>query len=43
MPGRSGRAIALGSAVVLGLVLAIVLIPDFSSWTSHVTAFAHEG
>ena len=43
VPGRNGRAIALASAVVLGVVLAVVLIPDFSSWTSHITAFAHEG
>lgn len=36
VPGRNGRAIALASAIVLGLVLAIVLIPDFASWTSHI-------
>jgi hypothetical protein len=41
--GRNGRAIALASAVVLGLVLAVVLIPDFSSWTGHLGVFHHDG
>jgi hypothetical protein len=35
VPGRAGRAIALAGALVGGLVLAIVLIPDFGSWTHH--------
>jgi hypothetical protein len=43
VPGRNGRAIALASAVVLGVALAVVLIPDFSSWTSHVGLFHHDG
>jgi hypothetical protein len=43
VPGRNGRAIALASAVALGIVLAVVLIPDFSSWTSHVGLFHHDG
>jgi hypothetical protein len=34
--GRAGRSIALAGALVGGLVLAIVLIPDFGSWTHHV-------
>lgn len=33
--GAAGRAIAIAGAVVAGLVLAIVLIPDFAAWTAH--------
>ena len=33
--GHAGRAIAMSGALVGGLVLAIVLIPDFGLWTSH--------
>ena len=33
IPGRSGRTLALAGALVLGLVLAIVLIPDYGAWT----------
>lgn len=40
-PGGSARALALAGALVAGLVLAIVLIPDFSSWTSNAAAFHH--
>ena len=43
VPGRPGRAIALASAVVLGALLAVVLIPDFASWTAHLGLFHHEG
>jgi hypothetical protein len=32
--GSTGRWIALASAVVAGVVLAILLIPDFSTWTA---------
>jgi hypothetical protein len=31
-PGREGRALALTGALVGGLVLALLLIPEFSSW-----------
>ncbi|HUB72710.1 MAG TPA: hypothetical protein VL979_01580 [Solirubrobacteraceae bacterium] len=31
-PGRSGRALSLAAAIVLGLVLAILLIPEFGAW-----------
>jgi len=31
-PGRSGRAMALASALVLGVVLAIVLSNNFAAW-----------
>jgi hypothetical protein len=40
VPGRAGRAIAIGSALVAGAVLATVLIPDFSAWSSNV-GFVH--
>jgi hypothetical protein len=39
-PGAAGRWIALGGAIVGGLVLAVVLIPDFAAWTAH-TVFVH--
>ena len=32
--GAAGRWIALGGAIVGGVVLALVLIPDFSVWTA---------
>jgi hypothetical protein len=34
VPGRSGRALALAGALVLGLVLALVLIPQFAPWVN---------
>jgi hypothetical protein len=37
--GRGGRVIALAGALVAGVVLAIVLIPEFAAWTSHAGAF----
>jgi hypothetical protein len=37
--GRAGRRIALAGALVGGLVLALVLIPDFAVWTHG--AFGH--
>jgi hypothetical protein len=40
LPGRDGRVLALAGALVAGLVLAIVLIPDFASWTQS-TAWIH--
>jgi hypothetical protein len=39
-PGAAGRWIALAGALVGGLVLAIVLIPEFSAWTAH-SVFLH--
>lgn len=36
--GTAGRAIALTGVIVGGLVLAIVLIPDFASWTAAAAA-----
>jgi hypothetical protein len=40
-PGAAGRWIAVSGALVAGLVLAIVLIPDFAAWTAHGAAFQH--
>jgi hypothetical protein len=34
-PGAAGRWIAIAGALVAGVVLAIVLIPDYSAWTAH--------
>jgi hypothetical protein len=43
-PGAAGRWIALTGALVAGLVLAIVLIPEFSAWTAHgVFGHHHHG
>jgi hypothetical protein len=33
LPGRGGRWLSLSGAVVIGLILAVVLIPDFATWT----------
>lgn len=33
--GRAGRWIVISGALVAGLVLALVLIPDYSAWTGH--------
>jgi hypothetical protein len=38
--GRTGRAISLAGVLIAGIVLAIVLIPDFGAW-SHFEAFHH--
>lgn len=39
--GEVGRWIALTGALVGGLVLAVVLIPDFSAWTAHGVFLHH--
>lgn len=38
--GGAGRVISIVGAIVAGLVLAIVLIPEFSVWTVH-SVFVH--
>lgn len=38
--GRSGRAMALASAITLGVVLAILLIPQFGPWL-HANLHTH--
>ena len=40
-PGTAGRWIALAGAMVAGLVLAVVLIPDFAAWTGHGVFLHH--
>jgi hypothetical protein len=38
LPGGAGRWLSIGTALVLGLVLAVVLIPQFSAWTGAAGA-----
>ena len=40
-PAKTGRAIALAGMIVAGLVLALVLIPDFATWTAHPALWHH--
>jgi hypothetical protein len=40
-PGLAGRWIAIGGALVAGLVIAIALIPQFASWTAHLPHHQH--
>jgi hypothetical protein len=37
-PGTAGRWITIAGAIVAGLILAIVLIPQFGPWTAHAAA-----
>lgn len=39
--GSAGRWIAITSALAGGLVLALVLIPDFATWTAHTAVLHH--
>jgi hypothetical protein len=39
--GAVGRWIAIAGALVAGLVLAVLLIPDYSAWTSHGVFLHH--
>lgn len=39
--GEAGRRIALAGALVGGLVLAVVLLPEFAAWTQHGAFFEH--
>ena len=41
IPGRGARWVSLSTAVVLGAVLAVVLIPDFHAWTAGYAALHH--
>ncbi|MGH2894664.1 MAG: hypothetical protein ACRDPM_15585 [Solirubrobacteraceae bacterium] len=41
IPGGGGRWLSVGAAVVLGLVLAALLIPDFGAWTSGQGVLHH--
>jgi hypothetical protein len=40
LPGRGARVLTLAGAIAAGLVLAIVLIPDFAAWT-HSSVLLH--
>jgi hypothetical protein len=33
LPGRAGRTLSLGTALIAGLVLAVAVIPQFAAWT----------
>jgi hypothetical protein len=39
--GRTGRVLALGGALVSGLVLAVLLIPEFGPWLHDSSPFLH--
>jgi hypothetical protein len=39
--GAGGRWISIAGALIGGLVLAVVLIPDFSIWTAHTALLHH--
>lgn len=41
VPGWGGRWLALVGALVAGLVLAVVLIPDFAAWTASGAIHHH--
>ena len=41
VPGRAGRMMSLASALVLGTVLAIIMIPDFGAWLNYIPTFNH--
>ncbi len=41
--GRAGRSVALAGALVAGLVVAVLLIPEFSPWMHWNTSFHHGG
>jgi hypothetical protein len=35
LPGSAGRGLAIGAGLAGGLILALVLVPDFASWTHY--------
>jgi hypothetical protein len=39
--GRSGRVLALSAALVAGVVLAILVIPEFGAWLNDAGVFHH--
>jgi hypothetical protein len=41
--GRSGRVLALAAALVAGVVLAILVIPEFGAWLNDAGVFHHHG
>jgi hypothetical protein len=40
-PGAAGRWITLAGALVAGLIVAVVLIPQFGPWTAHAALSHH--
>jgi len=38
-PGGGGRTLAIAGTLVAGLLLALVLLPEYTAWTAH--AFGH--
>jgi hypothetical protein len=40
-PGRDGRVLALVGMLVAGLVLAVLVIPEFGAWVNGVHGFRH--
>lgn len=41
LPGRDGRVLALVGMLVAGLVLAVLVIPEFGAWVNGVHGFHH--
>ncbi len=41
--GRSGRVLALSAALVAGVVLAVLVIPDFAAWVHATHVFRGDG
>ena len=37
-PGAAGRWLLLAGGLAVGVIIAVALIPDFSSWTAHTAA-----
>jgi hypothetical protein len=40
--GRAGRVLALSGALVAGVVLAILVIPEFGAWLHGIGLFHHQ-
>jgi hypothetical protein len=43
VPGRSGRTLALAGALVAGLVIALLVIPEFGPWLNAPGLHHHHG
>jgi len=41
VPGRSGRRMALAGAIVLGVVVAVIAIPQFGVWVNGMSFLHH--
>lgn len=39
--GRGGRALSLGGALVAGVVLALLFLPEFGAWVDAAQFFHH--